>query len=177
MLHKSKKAALALSLLFLAFVTQAGESLKELSGQLALKNAREYSQNYITGGQPSLEDLKKLADAKVKLVVNLRGEGEFSAFDEQEAVEKLGMKYVSLPVASAGDITPENIKKFHQLLAENDGSVLVHCASGNRVGAFFALEAFQFKNKTAEQALAIGQQTGLTRLKGHVKDMMQAGNK
>jgi len=166
--------ALAFSLLMLAFVAQANESLTVLSEQLALKNARVYAPSYITGGQPSLDDLKKLADGKVKLVVNLRGEGEFSAFNEQDAVEKLGMKYVSLPISGAGDITAENIKKFHQLLAENDGSALVHCASGNRVGAFFALEAFNFQNKTAAQALAIGKQTGLTRLEKHVTGMMQA---
>lgn len=113
---------------FLTLFVSANEQLETLSNQLALKNAQVYSQSYIIGGQPTVADLKKLADAKIKGVINLRGESEFSSFNEQEVVENLGMRYVSLPIANSQDINSDNIDKFHQILVENKGNAMVHCA-------------------------------------------------
>lgn len=84
------------------------------------------------------------------------------------------MQYISIPVASGQDLNAENIKKFHQSLSLIEGQALVHCASGNRVGAFFALKAYQFDHKSADQAIYIGKQTGLTRLENYVKKVMQS---
>lgn len=172
MFVKSIKACIGLGFLVCAFLVSAHQSLDTLADKLTLKNAASYSQNYITGGQPTIDDLKMLANAGVKVVINLRDEGEFSKFNEQSIVEDLGMKYTSLPIAGAKGVTAENVKKFHQLITNNNEKTLVHCASGNRVGAFFALEAFNFKNKTAAEALKIGKQTGLTRLEKLVKKQM-----
>ncbi len=172
MLLKSIKMSVACCLFVFSFLAFAHGPLEGLASELTLKNAKTYSNNYITGGQPSIDDLKKLAAASVKVVINLRGEGEFSTFNEQRIVEELGMKYIALPIAGAKGVTAENVKKFSQIIANNTEKTLVHCASGNRVGAFFALDAFNFKNKTAEEALKIGKQTGLTRLESLVKKQM-----
>jgi uncharacterized protein (TIGR01244 family) len=162
------KTTLSFSLLFFSFMALASQPSKELTAQLTLKNANNYTNQHITGGQPSIADLDKLAKADVKIVINLRGNGEFSAFNEREVVERLGMTYISLPIASAEDINVININKFHQLLGSSDSRTLVHCASGNRVGAFFALEAHQFGNKSKAEAITIGKKTGLTRLENKV---------
>lgn len=167
------KILFGLTLFILAFFATANESLETLTEQLTLKNAQVYSQKYITGGQPNESDFKKLAEAGIKSVINLRGKGEFSTFNEQEIVEKLGMKYIHIPIASANDIHADNIAIFHETLSLTEGGTLVHCASGNRVGAFFALESYKFKNKTSEQALSIGKKTGLTRLENRVIELMQ----
>ncbi len=172
MLIKSMKIRMAFCLFFLSFFTSAHEPLADVAKNLTLKNAKTYSNNYITGGQPTVDDLKTLAKSGIKVVINLRAEGEFSKFNEQSIVEDLGMQYISLPIAGAKDITVENVKKFNQIIANGNEKYLVHCASGNRVGAFFALNAFNFKNKTAEEALIIGKKTGLTRLESLVKKQM-----
>lgn len=173
MLNKFLLSIFALNLFLLTTFSSANDDLATLSSELNLKNASAYSQSYITGGQPSIGDLEKMAASNIKVIINLRGEGEFSQFNEQEKVESLGMKYISLPISNAEDINTENVKKFYQILAENKVNSLIHCASGNRVGAFFTLAAFSFDNKTAEEALVIGKKTGLTRLKDHVIKMMK----
>lgn len=173
MLNKILLSILAVNLFLMASFSFANDELVGLSNQLNLKNASAYSQRYITGGQPSIADLEKMAATNIQVIINLRGEGEFSDFNEKKIVESLGMKYVSLPISSAQDINTESVKKFHQILADNKGNSLIHCASGNRVGAFFALTAFSFENKSAEEALVIGKKTGLTRLETHVIKMMQ----
>ena len=48
----------------------------------------------------------------------------------------------------------------------------MHCASGNRVGAFFALKAFKYDGKSADESLKIGKAAGLTSLEGKVKALM-----
>lgn len=167
------KILFGLTLFILAFFASANESLEKLTEQLNLKNAEVYSQQYITGGQPNESDLKKLANAGITTVINLRGKGEFSTFNEQEVVEKLGMEYILIPIASASDINAANLNIFHKALSLTKGNTLVHCASGNRVGAFFALESYKFQNKTSEQALSIGKKTGLTRLEGRVIELIK----
>jgi len=137
---------------------------------ISLKNASTYQENYITGGQPSISDLKLLAKQGVKQVINLRSKGEFKLFNEKEIVESLGMTYLNIEIRGIEDLNQDKINTFSKLLS--DKKTLVHCASGNRVGAFFALDAYFHKNKTTDEALKIGKVTGLTRLESKVKSMI-----
>jgi len=137
---------------------------------ISLKNASTYQENFITGGQPSISDLERLAKQGVKQVINLRSKGEFKLFNEKEIVESLGMTYINLEIRGIEDLNQNKINIFSKLLS--DKKTLVHCASGNRVGAFFALDAYFVKNKTADIALKIGKATGLTRLESKVNSMI-----
>ncbi len=139
---------------------------------LELKNAKNYTEKYITGGQPSVKDLTLLAKHGVKTVINLRTKKEFTQFDEKKIVESLGMKYISIPVAGKNGINQQNLTLFNQALGQNKNKTLVHCASGNRVGAFFALDAFNYKGKSATEAMIIGKKTGLTRLAPTIKSQL-----
>ena len=144
----------------------------EINHHLTMKNATQYSSQYITGGQPSIKDLQELSRNDLKVVVNLRGEGEFGEFDEKKVVDSLGMTYISIPVSGAGEVNFENVAKFNAALKKGTDKTLVHCASGNRVGAFFALKAFKYDGKSADESLKIGKAAGLTSLEGKVKALM-----
>jgi uncharacterized protein (TIGR01244 family) len=125
--------------------------------------------------QPSAEALTKLPAAGVRTVINLRPASETPDLDEKSVVEKAGMAYRSLPIAGAAGLTRENVTAFDRLLSEaGEGKVLMHCASGNRVGAMMALRARWLQGKSAEEALAIGRSTGLKGLEGDVKGLLQA---
>ena len=50
--------------------------------------------------------------------------------------------------------------------------VLVHCGSGNRVGALLALQKSQ-EGADVEAAVAYGKEGGLTRLEEHVRKLLQ----
>src|SRR5699024_12708494 len=57
-----------------------------------------------------------------------------------------------------------NARKLDTLLDEHAAMpTLVHCASGNRVGALMALRAAWVQGKSKEEALAIGRRWGLTK--------------
>jgi len=84
----------------------------------------------------------------------------------------LGMTYVSIPIAGAADISEENARRLAEVLDVGADPVVVHCASGNRVGALFALKAYYVDGKTPEEALALGKAAGVTRLEPVVRQTL-----
>ena len=82
------------------------------------------------------------------------------------------MQYHSIPVADANDITPANAEKLKQTL-QSMGSepALVHCASGNRVGALIALQ-HGLESGDVDAAIAEGKRWGLTRLEPVVRNAL-----
>jgi uncharacterized protein (TIGR01244 family) len=128
---------------------------------------------YVSSGQPDQEVLSIAKDAGIVAVLDLRGASEDRGMDEVPAVEALGMRYISLPIDNAAAVNFENAAEFNRILDGIDGPVLVHCGSGNRVGALFALRA-SLAGDSDEEALAAGKAAGLTRLEGVVKERLQS---
>ena len=127
-----------------------------------------------TGGRPAPEHLAKAADLGVKVVVNLCPPAESPGFDEAAVVASLGMSYVNIPVAGVGDLTPANVALLAAAL-EGHGEqhrALLHCASGNRVGAMLALKAKQIDGKSTAEALDIGRAAGLKGLEPVVMQLL-----
>lgn len=140
-----------------------------------IPNAGMPSAGLLTGGQPSEEALAQAAAAGYKTIINLRATGEPIPFDEKSIVEALGMEYISLPIAGIPDLTAEKAKELAEILAKpGTQPSMVHCASGNRVGALFALGAFYLDGEKAESALELGRKAGLTRLEPVVRKLLAA---
>ncbi|GMR17205.1 MAG: hypothetical protein BMS9Abin32_270 [Gammaproteobacteria bacterium] len=117
----------------------------------------------VGSGQPDAQALQRFADAGFVAVIDLRGDDEDRGLDEPREVERLGMQYISLPIASRDDISYPNAAALDRLLAGIDGPVLLHCGSGNRVGALTALRASLY-GASDDEALAAGKAAGLTSL-------------
>ncbi len=128
----------------------------------------------VTGGQPDLALLTRLRNAGLRYVINLRPAAEDSSFDEAGAAKALGLNYLNLPISGPADFSPDNVASFNQLLNDVSGeATLIHCASGNRVGALYALRAAWLHSKTTDEALAIGRAHGLTKLEGTVRTKLE----
>ncbi len=127
---------------------------------------------YVSTGQPDEETLSIVKHAGFSTVIDMRREAEDRGFDEAAAIEALEMEYVLLPVAGASGVTFENAATLNEILGNIDGPVLLHCASGNRVGALMALRA-SLNGSTDEEALAVGKAAGLTRLEPVVIEKLQ----
>ena len=123
---------------------------------------------YVSMGQPDAAILEAVRDAGFVAVIDLRTAGEDRGLDEPAVVDALGMDYHSLEIAGAQGVTFDNARALDEILAGIDGPVLLHCQSGNRVGALTALRA-SMQGATDEQALAIGLEAGMTRLKPAVE--------
>ena len=91
-------------------------------------------------------------------VVDLRGPDEGTAV-EKKAVGAAGIRYVNSPVRGAP--TDAQIAEFARVVEDaQNGPLLVHCASGNRVGAMWALYRAR-KGAPVDVALEEGRAIGL----------------
>ncbi len=139
--------------------------------QNAVEVGRAIPANEITSaGQPDAAAFKAFADSGYAAVVDLRTDGEERGLDERAVVEGLGMDYLSLPIGRDG-ISFDNARALDELLQAYDKPVLVHCASGNRVGALLALRA-SLKGADDEAAMVVGKQGGLTGLEPQVRELL-----
>jgi protein tyrosine phosphatase (PTP) superfamily phosphohydrolase (DUF442 family) len=114
-----------------------------------------------TGGQPTLEGLRRIAENGYKAVVNLRGPKEpFDLAAEQKLAAELGLKYYGVPVT--GDPTLEQAKQFLDVMNRlKDEKVFVHCATANRAGAMVMISRVLRDGLSLDAALAEAKRIGL----------------
>ena len=167
------RTLLPLSLLFLCIAgAVADDSVVAISvDEIHADASTLEGQRYISTGQPSEETLSLARDAGFVAVIDMRTESEDRGFNEAAAVSALGMEYIQLPVAGAQGTTFENAAALDDILAGIDGPVLMHCASGNRVGALIALRE-SANGASADDAIAAGKAAGLTRLEARVTELL-----
>ena len=127
-----------------------------------------------SSGQPGEDALRVFRDSGYAAVVDLRGEAEDRGLDEQTVVEGLGMSYVPFPIDGRDKINFDAAERLSALIDAQDGPVLIHCGSGNRVGAMLALIE-SLKGADDDTAIAIGKEGGLTRLEGVVRERLSEG--
>lgn len=126
----------------------------------------------VTGGQPAAGAWRDLHAAGVTRVISLLPAAEMGGRDEAAEVRASGMDYVQIDVASANDLTAGKARLLWQALQGDKGTVLVHCASGNRAGALLAMAARQEGGMAPEAALAFGKAAGLTKLEPVVRERL-----
>jgi uncharacterized protein (TIGR01244 family) len=163
--------------LVMATTAMAEEMTEILVDLEALESSKNLSpvNGLRSSGQPDAEQLALFAEAGYVAVVDLRGESENRGLDEVAVIESLGLDYLSLPVSGADSISWENAAKLEEILSSYDGPVLVHCASGNRVGALLALSKSE-NGAGDEEAVAYGRAAGLTGLEPVVRSRLAEGN-
>ena len=124
-----------------------------------------------SAGQPDEAALQVFADSGYVAVIDLRTAKEKRGIEEQAVVETLGMQYVNLPVAGADGVDFDNAKALQDVLAGFDEPVLVHCGSGNRVGALLALGQV-LEGAEHEAAIEHGRSAGMTGLEQRVREVL-----
>jgi len=130
----------------------------------------------LIGGQPEQSQFRQMRDAGITTVVNLRGSDEFDEWSEAAVVTDLGMLYIHIPVAGPDGLTRQALEAFDRAVTlSGDEPTLYHCASGNRVGAMFALRAGLLEGKSLEEAMEVGHRHGMTSLAEPVEDMLESG--
>lgn len=133
-------------------------------------NARFPYAGVCTGGRPRQQHLRQARARGIRKVVNLCSASERNDFDEGALTQSLGMGYQSIPITGPTDLTLENAKLLAGAIGDASSQpILIHCASGNRVGALFALKARYIDGCPIEQSLAIGRSAGLTTLESEVR--------
>jgi len=131
----------------------------------------------LSTGQPDAAQFRALHDAGYRTVVDLRRDSEQPGFDERALVESIGMEYVNIPVDGAAGMTAANAHALQAAVAAaGDAPVLVHCGTGNRVGALFALAAW-LDGADTEGAIARGKRLGFIGLEPELRRLFGAGDR
>jgi protein tyrosine/serine phosphatase len=108
------------------------------------------------GQQPTDHGFELLKAKGVKTVVNLR-EKSAQIAHEKEVVEKLGMKYVSIPINCLKPVSQAPVQAWVKVFSDPaNGPIFVHCQHGrDRTGAFVGVyriqhDGWKFKQTYAE---------------------------
>jgi protein tyrosine phosphatase (PTP) superfamily phosphohydrolase (DUF442 family) len=118
---------------------------------------REFDDSICTSGQPTVAQLKAIADAGFTTVVNLalHDDPRYSLPDETTAVQSLGMTYVHIPVRFEAP-TKANLLDFFSAMQRHEGEMIwVHCAANIRVSAFLGLHRVMRRGWERERAFAV----------------------
>ncbi len=111
--------------------------------------------------QPSVADLEQAAKAGVRTVINQRHASEIKDFDEREVVISLGMDYDNPAWNGAEELTDAVIDRTRGLLRSAERPILLHCASGNRVGAIWLAYRVADGGLSWDEAIAEARMVGL----------------
>ncbi|HSN83901.1 MAG TPA: sulfur transferase domain-containing protein [Polyangiales bacterium] len=140
-----------------------------------IPNAKVTQGGLLVGGQPSGAQLKAIQEAGYRTVINLRPESERGDEGEQAAVERMGMTFVSIPVAGAAGLTEDNARALGKALAAQDAlPAVVHCSTGQRVAALLGLKAFVVDRMSATAAISMAKGLGLTKLEDALRERIAA---
>lgn len=145
----------------LAGVLPVATSLAAEKGVSAIEKCFRPTDRVATAAQPTIEQLSAVKEEGFRSIINLREPSEHDAQAEQAAAAKLGLRYISIPVKTA-EPKPEEVDAF--LDATGDPSiypVFIHCASGNRVGAFWLIRRVLVDHWTVEDAEKEARQIGM----------------
>lgn len=153
---------------------EAGRPIPETMSAELLPGYRVVTPILASAGKPTAEGLEKIAAAGFRTVVDLLPPEEAVA-GEREALERLGLRYVSIPVT----VKSLDWKQAQELRAIVDdpqsAPVLVHCASGNRVGGVWALVS-SMRGMSTGEAEAEGRRAGMksAELVARVEELLAA---
>jgi len=105
-------------------------------------------------------------------VISLLSDAE--AGDEATQVHAAGLRFWSIPIEGPSDLNEANALRLSAAMNERGAQpLIVHCASGNRVGALLALKAYYVDHASKEAALELGERAGLRGLKRAVEAQLR----
>lgn len=89
----------------------------------------------LLASQPAAADLALARDRGVRTVISLRKDAEPVGYDERAEAARLGLAFESLPYGTPEELTDAVFDRARAVLRDTPRPFLLHCGSGNRVGA------------------------------------------
>lgn len=144
---------------------------RALLQKLSMVNVLQPNDLLIVGGQPAEEDFSVFKALGISDVVNLRPVSEVISYDEALLAKAFSMDYHVIPVTEIDSFDMLSAQRLKRILDKRQPTV-VHCASGNRVGALISLMAFWLEGVSAAEAYKAGINAGMTKLKPEVQQVL-----
>lgn len=96
------------------------------------------NKDFISAGQPTVEQFKELHSKGYEVCINMRSPGEDDFGPEEATLSDLGVKYYNIPFFDhENNISKENLDKVSELFKNHRTKILIHCKSANRIGAWY----------------------------------------
>jgi protein tyrosine phosphatase (PTP) superfamily phosphohydrolase (DUF442 family) len=126
-----------------------------------LPNVAEPLPGWVSGGQPSEQQIKDFKAAGGEVVLDNRDPMEPRPFDEPAVARAAGLEYISLPIVH-GAVTTDTMKQMHKTLKQLEGKkALLHCSSGNRTAAGMIPYLMVEQGMEEEDAVDLAMRNGL----------------
>lgn len=141
--------------------------------EVVVKGKVEPVDGISSAGQPDEIALQVFADSGYVAVIDMRGPNENRGIEDfPAAVEKKGMDYIAFPITSPQQFSFDTASELDKILSGIDGPVLLHCGSGNRVGAVLALRE-SLKGASDDEAMQYGRDAGMTGLEPTIRQVLE----
>ncbi len=130
-----------------------------------IRNFGAVNENIFRGGAPTSEALQELKALGVKLVLDLREDGQ-GRLEEKNKVEQLGLRYEHIPMRVMSAPRPAEIEQaLSLLLREQSAKIYIHCLRGkDRTGTVIACYRIQHDGWDNRRALAEAKDYGMSSL-------------
>jgi protein tyrosine phosphatase (PTP) superfamily phosphohydrolase (DUF442 family) len=127
-----------------------GEKLK-IRG---IPNPGKINDGLYRGAQPNEQGLEELKKLGITTIVDLRAEDRGKSEWERQQAEKLGMRFVHIPIAGFAAPTNEEVAQFLTLFRDSQQKIFVHCLLGeDRTGVFVATYRMSVQKWPVAQAM------------------------
>ena len=154
---KIKMFSVIACLVFSCSLSHAEIKIENLKG---IPNAVLLNQDVVGGVTPGKDALSEAQSEGFKSVIDLRAPEE-GIGEEKEVVEKMQMKYINIPVES-DSLSFEQADRLNEILSRPESTpAILHCASGNRVAALWALYQKKYAGLSSDDAYDLGLEKGL----------------
>ena len=149
----------------------APKDIDDTPALVPIPNARVTKSGLLIGGQPTPEQFKAIHDPGYRTIVPLRTDSERGDEGEEAAVERMGLTFVSIPVAGAAGLTEENARALGKALGREDAlPAVVHCSTGQRVSALLGLKAFVVDRVSAGAAIDLAKRLGMKKFETALRE-------
>ncbi len=117
---------------------------------------------FFISGQPDALALERAKAEGVTVVISLRGESE-SDWDEAGAAASLGLDFYRVPLnGKVPELAAGPLIQISEIVQANpDARILVHCSSGTRASAWYAVYLADYLGMGIDEAIAVANETGL----------------
>lgn len=135
-----------------------------LPAQEGILNFGKVSEHLYRGAQPDAEGIKSLKRLGVKLIINLRMQGDLWKEEAAQATAN-GILYTNFPMSGSGSPKDDQVRQILNLFESFSGPIFVHCQHGcDRTGTIVACYRIQHDRWTSDLALREAKRYGISRL-------------
>jgi uncharacterized protein (TIGR01244 family) len=126
-----------------------------------IQNFLRVNEQFCTGGQPSMENLRKMKSEGVRSVLNLRRANEYNFEEEAATAKRLDLHYFHIPV-DKNSLKDEQVEEFLKVTGDpQNRPIFIHCTSAGRVSAFWMIRRALVDNWKVQDAEAEAYKIGM----------------